>query len=342
MNCRLVGAPVLATAFLVLAACAGCTGGSAQTSAATGNGSNGADGGDGRDGADAGVQVLASFYPLQFVAERVGGDRAAVTNLTPPGAEAHDLELAPSDVAAVGEADLVLHLGGFQPAVDDAVETTGAGNSMDVAEAADLSLAGGEGAHAEEHAEEEHAEEEHAEEAAGAEAPDPHFWLDPLRLAAVGDAVAARLAQVDPEGAAAYEQGAAQLRQDLQALDAEVEQGLSSCTDRTLVTSHEAFAYLADRYDLEQVGISGLSAEDEPTAAQMAEVTDFVRVHGVSTIYVETLVAPELAETVAAETGASTAVLDPLEGLTEDAAGEDYLAVMRANLEVLRAGQSCA
>ncbi|RJK97026.1 metal ABC transporter substrate-binding protein [Vallicoccus soli] len=326
---------------------------------------------------DGGLAVVASFYPLEYVAGRVGGDAVEVRGLTAPGAEPHDLELTAREVGALSEADLVVYLHGFQPSVDEAVQEQAADSSLDVEGAARLDLAASEEEHdhahegeehadehahdaeehaAEEHAAEEHAAEEHAaeEHATGGEEPaeehaghehegaDPHFWLDPTRLADVGDALAERLAQEDPDGAAGYEERAAALRADLEELDAQMREGLADCRVDTLVTSHTAFGYLADRYGFEQVGLTGVSPEAEPTAAGIAELVDLVRERGVTTVYSEVLVSPQTAETVAREAGVETAVLDPLEGITDDSAGEDYLAVMRANLEALRSGQSCA
>ncbi len=319
MRSPLLPAGLLAAAALALSAC-----GSTEAGAGTGSG-------PGRAGE--GVEVLASFYPLQYAAQRVGGDRVTVTNMTRAGAEPHDLELTPRDVAAVSEADLVVHLSGFQPAVDAAARDQAGDRALDVADAARLDLEG----------HDEHAEEEaHAAEGEHAEAKDPHFWLDPTRLADVGDALAARLATVDPQGAATYRANAASLRTDLTALDREFEAGLAGCANRALVTSHEAFGYLAQRYRLEQVGIGGLSPEAEPDAATLAKAADFVKARSVRTIYYETLVSPAVARTVAAETGARTAVLDPIEGLSDQSAAQDYLGVMRANLAALRAGQPCS
>jgi zinc transport system substrate-binding protein len=263
------------------------------------------------------LAVLASFYPLEFVAERVGGDRVTVANLTPPGAEPHDLELAPQDVAAVSDADLVLTLSGFQPALDDAVTNTGT-TALDVADAArlDLSTADGGGV-------------------------DPHFWLDPTRLADVADAVAGQLGALDPEGATQYTANAEDLRADLDVLDQEFASGLATCDSRQLVTAHEAFGYLAQRYDLRQVGIAGVGPESEPTSADLARISDFVVDEGVTTVFYETLVSPEVARAVAEETGATTAVLDPLEGLVAATADDDYLTVMRDNLASLSTGLGC-
>ncbi|WP_336028691.1 metal ABC transporter substrate-binding protein [Geodermatophilus sp. FMUSA9-8] len=294
--------------------------------------------GDDAAAASDGVGVVAAFYPLQWAAERVGGDRVDVTSLTPPGAEPHDLELTPRDVASLTEADLVVYLQGFQPALDDAAAEAG-DNTWDAGQAADLSLTTEEHSH-EGESEEEHAE--HAEEEGGEEVTDPHFWLDPTRLADVGDALAERLAETDPDGAATYEENAAALRTDLEALDAEMQEGLADCAVSTLVTSHDAFGYLADRYGLEVVGISGLSPSTEPSPGQLAEISTLVRETGVTTVYTETLVDPAVAETVAQEAGVQTAVLDPLEGLTDESAGSDYLEVMRADLATLQEGQGCA
>ena len=170
---------------------------------------------------------------------------------------------------------------------------------------------------------------------------DPHFWLDPTRLADASDAVAERLGELDPEHAAEFTAGAEDLRADLEQLDADLAAGLETCDSRDLVTNHAAFGYLADRYDLHQVGISGLSPDTEPNPGTLAEIATYVRDHDVTTVFTETLVAPDTAEAVAAETGASTAVLDPLEGLAEDADG-DYLTIMRENLSVLEEGLGCS
>jgi zinc transport system substrate-binding protein len=288
-----------------------------------GGGDDAAGTGDG-----AGRTVVTGFYPLQWAAERVGGDRVTVSSLTPPGAEAHDLELTPQDVAAVGEADLLVYLAGFQPALDEAADSEAGDAAWDAGAAADLSLTA-----------EEPGDDEHGH---GDEPVDPHFWLDPVRLAAVGDALAAELGEQDPDGAATYEENAAALRADLETLDAEMQAGLANCAVDTLVTSHDAFGYLAARYGLEVVGISGLSPSQEPSPAQLAEISTLVRERGVTTVYTETLVDPAVAETVAEEAGVRTAVLDPLEGLTDDSAGADYLSVMREDLATLQEGQGCS
>jgi zinc transport system substrate-binding protein len=315
--------------FAALGAGALLLSGCAPSDAAAGSGSSASD-----DGA---VRVLASFYPVQYVAEQVGGDRVAVASLTPPGTEPHDVELSPRQVRSVSETDLVLYLSGFQNAVDQAVEAREPAHVLDAADVVDL-LEGGADAHAgEEHADEEHAEGEETEDE---HAVDPHFWLDPQRLAALAGPVADALAEADPDGADTYAANADRLTAELTALDEAFVAGLATCERRVVVTAHEAFGYLADAYDLEQVGISSLDPEAEPSPARLREIGEVVRQEGVTTLYTESLVNPKVAETLAADLGVTTAVLDPVESQTDPAA--DYRAVMEQNLEALRAGLACA
>jgi zinc transport system substrate-binding protein len=265
------------------------------------------------------VEVVASFYPLAFAAERVGRDAVTVTNLTPPGVEPHDLELAPDDLEAIATADVVVFLGGgFQPSVEEAVEAEASGITVDALEGIELLSEAG-------------------------NVVDPHVWLDPVLFASLSDRVADALGEADRSGAARFVDGAAALRADLESLDGEFSSGLASCRSRVLITNHAAFGYLAAAYDLEQRAISGLSPEAEPDPARIAELAAEVRADGVTTVFTEDLVSAEVAETLASEAGIDTAVLSPLEGLTDEqaAAGEDYLSVMRHNLEVLRDGLVC-
>ena len=274
--------------------------------------------------------VVAAFYPLVFVAEQVGGEHVTVRDLTPPGADSHDLELSPRDVVMLQEADLIVYLAGFAAALDQAIQPLASEQVFDVASSARLN-------HEEGHDEEGHDEEHH--EHGGI---DPHFWLDPMRLADVADATAVRLAELDPDNAESFQQNAASLRVQLEDLDDDFQQGLADCARVDLVTAHRSFGYLANRYGLNQVGIAGLSPDQEPSAGRLAVVADFVQDNQVGVIYYESLVDPGVAQAVANETGAATDVLDPLETLSETADGDDYFQVMRSNLAALRSGLECA
>ncbi len=269
---------------------------------------SGCGGGGESAGSDDRMQVVAGFYPLAFAAEEVAGNRAEVTNLTPAGAEPHDAELSPRDVERIRSADLVLYAGGgFQPALEEAADGA-EGAAVDVLDGLDLREEDGEA--------------------------DPHVWLDPVRFAQVVERIGAELGDGAP---------ARQLASQLRALDGEFREGLADCDRHELVTAHDAFGYLADRYGLEVIPIAGLAPEVEPTPRDLEEIVDLVEDRGVTTVFVEPLLSPEIGETVAREAGVATAVLNPLEGLTEEelARGENYLSVMRANLEALRTGLGC-
>lgn len=297
-------------------------------------------------GASGPLQVMASFYPLQYIAEKVGGDHVEVASLTPPGAEPHDLELSPAVVAELEKAAAVVYLSGFQPAVDDAVAQVSPAHAVDVSAEADLAASHSEAEHAAEEghtqtghaAEEGHTEAEHAAEG-GQAGRDLHFWLDPVRLAHAAGAVAAELGAADPENAADYEANAAALTEELTALDNEFTQGLADCEIRTVVVSHEAYGYLTDKYGLEQVGIAGLEPDTEPAPARLAEIGKVVQDEGVTTVFTESLVNPKVAETLASDLNIDTAVLDPLEGQADE--NSDYQQVMRENLEALRSALRC-
>jgi zinc transport system substrate-binding protein len=270
--------------------------------------------------------VLASFYPLAEAAERVGGDAVSVENLTPAGSEPHDLELTPTQVEAIGGADVVVVMGrGFQPGVE-AVAEEREGATVEVLSALEV----GEGRVA---------DEDHEDEGG----LDPHVWLDPTKMAQIVDAVASALTRADPDRGEDFQANAEAYQRQLSELDAAFEASLGSCDRDLLVVAHDAFGWLAERYGLQQEPIAGLSPEQEPDPQRLAELVAVVEREGVTTVFTETLVAPAVAETLAREAGVYTAVLDPLEGLTEErlADGETYLSVMEANLAKLEDALGC-
>jgi len=276
------------------------------------------------DGGDDGLTVVTSIYPVQYVAERIAGDHATVTNLTSPGQEAHDLELGIEQTAELTDADLLVYGAGFQPAVDEAAEGNAEGevlDAMEVLEEGGTALTDG-------------AATEVVED-------DPHFWLDPNAMALLARAVQDRLTDLDPDGAASYEEGADALVDDLAELDQEAAGALADCERRTVVVSHDAFGYLGRRYDLELAPIAGLSPQAEPSPAHLAELQELVQDEGITTVFSETLASPKMAETLADDLGLETAVLDPVEGLTDETEDEDYLSLMRRNIKALQEANGC-
>lgn len=264
-------------------------------------------GGDGSGtAADSPVNVAASFFPLAEAARQVGGDRVDVTDLTPPGVEPHDLELGFDDVDAVLDADLAIVMGeGFQPSVEDAAADR-EGPTIEVLD--------------------------------GIDSDDPHVWLDPTKLADIVADIADGLAAFDPGGASIYTGNARAYRARLVELDADVKAGLLHCERREIVTAHESFGWLTARYGLTQHAIAGVSPDQEPDPQRIAELEDLVRRDGVTTIFTEELVSPEVADALARQAGVSTAVLDPLEAKP---AQDDYVSAMRANLTILQEALSC-
>ncbi len=285
------------------------------------------------------VIVHAAFYPLEFLAKTIGGDQIQVISLTVPGAEPHDMELTPVQVAELENISLALYIEGFMPAVDEAIEASVPDRALDLSTT--VTLLEGE-AHSEEgHSDEGgHSDDEVAtDDDHGHGAYDPHIWLDPANMISMANAVSGRLIAIDPARSDLYSANTAALVAELEALDQEFTSGLANCEQKEIVTSHDAFGYLANAYGFEQHGIAGLSPDTEPSPARLVEISEMVIAEGITTIYYETLVSPAIAETVANETGATTAVLDPIEGLVEGST-DTFITVMQANLQALIKGQT--
>ncbi|MDO5060511.1 MAG: metal ABC transporter substrate-binding protein [Actinomycetaceae bacterium] len=303
------------------------------------------------------LNVKTSIYPLQYLVERIVGEKLNVSSLTGPGVDAHSLELSPKTVAELGQADAVIYLSGFQNAVDDATAQSDNPRILDVAHALDL-LEGhahdhdhehGKEAHGkEEHGKDEHAKESHGKDGHGHDhahdhghehAVDPHFWLDPHQMIKAGNNIADFFAKIDPANAETYKDRAKELEKDLEELSEEMHTGLAKCQVKTFVVSHEAFGYLAKETGLEQVGVSGLDPEVTPSVARIEEVKQVIQAKGVQTIYLEVNVSPRVLEALAKDLGIEVAVLDPI--ATQNDPAMDYLQLMRKNLETLKKGQNC-
>ena len=269
--------------------------------------------GCGADAQSSGTRVVASFYPYAYVAEQVGGTHVDVDNLTSPGVEPHDVELKPKQVGAVQGADLIVYQRGFQSAVDDAVDQADRSGD-DVLDVAGIVQAGHD---------------------------DPHTWLDPTTMITVAHEVEERMTKADPGHASDFAANARRLERELTRLDTAFADGVKTCRTRTIVTSHAAFHYLAERYRLTQVPIAGIDPTNEPTPSQLADISALVKREGITTIFTEELVSPAIADTVARETGARTATLDPIEGLGDND-GETYLTLMKRNLDAIRTANGCS
>ncbi|OQR61355.1 zinc ABC transporter substrate-binding protein [Streptomyces maremycinicus] len=272
--------------------------------------------------------VVASFYPMAFLAEEIGGDHVNVTSLTTPGQEPHDLEISAQQTAALQESDAVLYLKDLQPSVDQAVAQSEIKTKIDAASLTTLEKHGNEvGGHAAEH------DDHEDEESSGL---DPHIWLDPVRYAQVAEGVGKAFEKADPDHAADYRTSTAALVKKLDALNTKFENGLANTKTKVFVTTHAAFGYLAERYGLTEEAINGLDPESEPSAARVRELEKMAKADGVTTVFYETLVSDKTAKTIASDANLKTDVLDPIEGITKKSRGTDYFSVQEANLEALK------
>lgn len=263
------------------------------------------------------VKVTTTFYPLYEFAQAVGGDKATVTNITPAGAEPHDFEPTPQALANLQRADMFVYNGGtFEPWVDKFLPEY---KNTAVNASATMEL--------------------HSQDGV----TDPHYWLDPLMAIKAVEAIRDGYSKAAPQHEQTFRQNADTYIAKLRDLHAAFEQGLATCNARTVVTAHDAFTYVAARYNFELVPIAGVSPEAEPSPAQLAEITQLVRQKGIGTIFFERLVSPQLADTIAKETGAKTAILDPIEGLENEdqEQGKTYLSLQRDNLAALRTALGC-
>ena len=335
MSKRILAAACAAATALTLSACI------------SPNASGGSSSKDGK------LTVMASFYPLQYLAEKIGGEHVSVSSLTPDGAEPHDLELSPKMVDSLSSADAVVYLAGFQGAVDEAIEQQAPKTVIDVSPAAELVEAGTDANHPAEE-EEEGTDEAQSGEAEGHDheghdheghehhhdmSADPHFWLDPVRMAKAATLVGDKLAEADSAHADTYKANAKALSEELTTLGDTLVSRTSTCKVKTFVTAHTAFGYLADRTGLTQVGISGLDPESSPSPARLAEIAQIAKDQGVTTIFTEALIDPKVAQTLADDLGITTAVLDPIESQTD--ASKDYAATMNSNIDALTKALDC-
>lgn len=259
------------------------------------------------------LQVFGSFYPMYFLAMQIGGDKADVRNITPAGTEPHDYEPSTRDIAQI-ESGNMLVLNGVVEAWGDKMKDNLKGTRVRVITAG-----------------------------AGLLTKDPHVWLNPILVKQEVANIEKGFEEIDPKDAVYFQENAKKLNAKLDQLNTDFKQGLSNCQKKDFITSHAAFTYLAGAYGLNQVAISGLSPDQEPSARQLADLAKFAKENNIKYIFFESLVSPKLSETIASEIGAKTLVLDPLEGISDDniKKGKNYFTIMRDNLKNLQTALQC-
>jgi zinc transport system substrate-binding protein len=269
--------------------------------------------------------IVTGFYPLYFIADRVAGRYNDVIDLTPPGVEPHEYELTVRQVAEIDLAKVGFYERGVAPSIDQAMENDSPDHALDVTSVVPLAApVAGSGV--------EHTSDD----------KDPHFWQDPTLMAEATRAFASTMAAADPAHARYYRTQGARLVRDLQRLDAAYERTLAACRIDTLVVSHDAFEYLARRYGVDVVPIAGLEPDAEPSLQRLHDLENLIRDRGVTTVFFETLASPDLAQSLAHDVGITSAVLDPIEGLTSADPHATYLTLMRQNLAAIAKAGECS
>ena len=277
------------------------------------------------ESAEGKLRVMASFYTMADFAEKIGGDRADITCMVPAGTEPHDWEPSTTDITGLERADVFIYNGaGMEHWAEDVTESLENKELLVVEASQGVKL----------HAEEEHDHEGHSHSHGGY---DPHVWIDPHNAKLEMENIKNAFVQADPVNGAYYEANYDKWAKAAEELDRKYREALADFAGRQIVTAHEAYGYLCSAYGLEQVGIDGLSPDQEPNPKRMADIIDFVRENQIRAVFFEELSGSKTAETVAAETGIRLLALSPLEGLSgeELEAGEDYFSVMEKNLEQL-------
>ena len=260
------------------------------------------------------LQIVASFYPMAFFAQQIAGDNAVITNITPAGAEPHDYEPSTQQIAQMERANLVILNGNVEPWANK-IKANIQNSSTKIISVSD-SIATNK---------------------------DPHVWLDPVLAKQEVQHISNAIIAINPTNADQYKQNTTSLLTKLDQLDSAYKTGLAQCSTKDIVTSHDAFSYLAQQYGLHQVPIAGLSPDEEPSTQALIATAKLVQEKNIQYIFFESLVSPKLAQTIATETHTQALELNPLEGLTTDQqqGGEDYFTVMYNNLHNLQLALSC-
>lgn len=261
------------------------------------------------------LTVYTSFYTMYDFTSKIVGDKANVVNLVTDGTEPHEWEPSTTDMAALEKADMLIYNGaGMEHWIEQVAASLD--NKLILVEASKgIDLISGEG-------------EEHS---------DPHVWLDAKNAKFEMEAIKNALVQADAKNATYYEENYNKYATMFDELDSQLSTRLSALPDKNIIVSHEAFSYLCNAYGLKQTSIGDLEADAEPDANKIAKIVEFAKENNVSTIFFEELVSPKVAQVIANEIGAKTAVLNPIEGLTKEQsqAGVDYFSLMKENIEVL-------
>ena len=268
-------------------------------------------------------KIYTSIYPLYDFATKVGGDRVSVTNLVPAGTEPHDYELSTTDMINLEKADMLIYNGaGIENWSDKVISSIENKNIVYVKTSQGLDL---------------YTQDNNSDDGHNHGHIDPHTWLSIKNAKKEMENIKDALVKMDPENSDYYEANYKTYAKKFNELENKYKETLDPILNKSIIVAHEAFGYLCRDYDIDQVGIEGLTPDSEPSPARMKKIIKFAKDNNIKTIFFEELVSPKVANTIAKEVGADTAVLNPLEGLSEDEIknGEDYFSVMEENLNAI-------
>jgi len=270
------------------------------------------------------ISVTTSIYPLYYFTSKIAGDKAEVKNIIPAGAEPHGYEPTAQEIARIETSDLLVLNGGpievWASKVKKQLEKSHVKILTTGETLINLTL-----------------------EKEGKTIADPHIWLSPFLAIKQTELISKALIDIDPENRQFYEKNQKKLAENISQLNNKYEKELKNCEHNIIITSHTAFGYLAKDYGLKQIALSGISPEEEPTAKQLAQISDLVKKEGIDYVFFETLVSPKLSNTIANEAGIRTLVLNPAGGISEQEIkqGKDYMSIMNDNLNNLKTALKC-
>lgn len=295
------------------------------------------------------VQIYTTVYPLQYFAERIGGESVHVSSIYPAGANEHTFEPTQKDMMALADADLFFYIGlGLEGFVENAKKTLADEevNMIATVDAiSDEQLE--EAAHEEEeatstdshdHEHESESSEDHSHEGHDHGDIDPHVWMSPKISQSLALSIKDSLVEISPEQQETFEKNYDELVSELQQLDADFEEMAHNAPNKTFFVSHSAFGYIANTYGLEQLAVAGLNSQDEPSQKELTKLIDLAEEKNIEYILFEQNVSSKLTEVIQKEIGAESLVLHNLGVLSkEDIQNkETYFTLMNKNLETLR------
>ena len=275
------------------------------------------------------VKIYTSFYPLYDFTKKVGGDLVDTEVVVGDGVDPHSFDPSPRLIAEMETADIFIYNGlGMEPWVDGVLEN--------LKDKGTIIIQASEGLDIMDYNEEEHYHEEEHHHEHGQQ--DPHIWMDPMNTIKISEGVKEALVGMDSDNAQIYEENFIKFKGDIENLDDDFKEALRDVKNRKILVSHSAFRYLARRYDLEEIAVSGVSPHEEPSPTRLAELTKEAEKHNLKYIFFESLANPKTAETLGKEAGLEVLMLYNMEGLTKEQRqeGEDYISLMYKNLENLK------